>query len=243
MKRILCVVMAILVCSVAVLSAIAADNAFVPSISYKGSPDIVPVEDPNGNDAYGVILDKENKPLDYLAEDCLLVTPVSEAKDSTKIPEAAKQQLLKVYQGLSDGTMQLPYDKIDSKLDPGKMVIRDLFDISFLCEDHPILLAQDDITVEVKFNLGIDAKTEIYCMVYTDGQWEPAVSAKNNGDGTVTCVFEDLGSVAFAVKTEGAPPPQTGDTVGSNLPLWIAVMAISAAALILVLVLGRRKSQ
>lgn len=243
MKRILCVAIAILLCSLAVLSAIAADNEFVPSISYKGSPDIVPVKDPDGKDAYGVILGKDNKPQYYLLKTCLLVTPVSEAEDSTKIPEAAKQQLLKVYQGLSDGTMQLPYEKISSQLDPNKMVIRDLFDISFLCGDHPELLAQDDITAEVKFDLGIDSQTEIYCMVYADGQWEPAVNIKNNDDGTVTCVFEELGAVAFAVKTTDAPPAQTGDTVGANLPLWIAVMGVSAAALILLVILGRRKSQ
>ena len=36
-------------------------------------------------------------------------------------------------------------------------------------------------------------------------EWTPVVKTVNNGDGTVTCTFEELGVIAFSVRTEEAP--------------------------------------
>ena len=41
---------------------------------------------------------------------------------------------------------------------------------------------------------------EVAVFSYVDGEWIEAVSVTNNGDGTVTVVFEDICPVAFAVK-------------------------------------------
>lgn len=242
MKRILCLLTAVLVLGTLAAAVFAADNEFVPSISYKDSPDIVPTKDPDGKTAIGTIIDNkaDGKQIGYLYDGCLLVTPVADAQKSTSIPANAKEQLIMVYNSLRDGFMMIPYELLDPELKGEEMVVRDLFDISFLCLDHPELVKQEGVVVKITFDLNLPADAQVYPMVYSNGKWTPAVSNKNNGDGTVTCAFENVGAVVFAVRQD-APPSQTGDMVGGNLPLWIAVMSLSALALIVLLVLGSRK--
>ena len=242
MKRIICIVIAAVVCMAMTCPAFAAEGEFVPSISYKGSPDIVTVKDPDGNDAIGVIKDKEGNAVDYVYGPCLVVTPVSEANTSTLIPEASKETLLDVYEALSAGMMTLPYEKYNADLNPNEMVIRDLFDASWLCTDHPATVAPDGVTVTATFNLGVGANEAVYCMTYINNVWSPIVSVTNNGDGTVTCVFEDFCPIAFAVRSK-TPPSQTGDPVGQTMYIWIAVMVVSAAAVVALLAAGHRKNR
>lgn len=241
MKRILCVVLAIVTCFALACPAFAAEGEFVPSITYKPSPEIVPEKDPNGEDAVGVVKDKDGNIIDYVYGPCLVITPVSEAETSTLIPQDAKETLLDVYEALSTGMMALPYDKYNADLNPKEMAIRDLFDASWLCADHPIMVAPEGVTVTVTFDLGVDANEAVYCMTYMDSQWAPIVSVKNNGDGTVTCVFEDFCPVAFSVRSK-TPPSQTGDEVGRTMYIWIAVMVASAAAVVVLLAVGRRRN-
>ena len=108
-------------------------DEFVPSITDKGAPEIVTIKDNEGKDAIGEIIDENGKVIGYLYEDCLVITPVSQAKTSTRIPDDAEELLLEVYDKLCDGSMSLPYEKFNANLDPAKMVIRDLFDVSWLC--------------------------------------------------------------------------------------------------------------
>lgn len=242
MKRIICLIVAIVACLTLACPAFAAEGEFVPSISYKGAPDIVTVKDPSGETAIGVVCDADGKVIDYLYSSCLLVTPVSEAKTSTLIPDAAEKLLLEVYEALSTGMMTLPYEKYNADLNPSEMVIRDLFDVSWLCTDHPEALAPKGVTVTVIFDLGVDADETVYCMSYKNSEWNPIVSVENNGDGTVTCVFEDFCPIAFALRSN-VPPSKTGDNVGQTLYIWIIVMVVSAAAVVVLLITGRRKKE
>ena len=59
MKRVICIIIAIVTCLAMACPVFAAEGEFVPSIGYKGTPDIVEVKDPDGNDAIGVIRDKD----------------------------------------------------------------------------------------------------------------------------------------------------------------------------------------
>ncbi len=242
MKRIICIVVAIVTCLAMACPAFAAEGEFVPSISYKGDPDIVPVEDPDGEEAIGVVKDEDGEIIDYIYGPCLVITPVSEAETSTLIPQESKEILLDVYEALSTGMMDLPYEKYNEDLNPNEMVIRDLFDASWLCDDHPVMVAPEGVTVTVTFDLGVDANETVYCMTYMNGVWDPIVSVTNNGDGTVTCVFEDFCPIAFAVRSN-VPPIKTGDEVGRTMYIWIAVMVVSAAAVVVMLAAGRRKNR
>lgn len=241
MKRIIYIVVAIVTCLALACPAFAAEGEFVPSIGYKGSPDIVPIEDENGDDAIGIIKDEDGETIDYIYGSCLVITPVSEAETSTLMPQDAKETLLDVYEALSTGMMALPYEKYNADLNPNEMVIRDLFDASWLCADHTVTVASEGVTITVTFDLGVDANETVYCMTYMNNEWDPIVSVSNNGDGTVTCVFEDFCPIAFAVRSK-TPPSQTGDEIGRTMYIWVAVMVASAAAVVVLLVAGRRKN-
>ncbi len=251
MKRIIACIVALMVCASMVLPVAAAP--FTPSVTYKPCPNIVPVQDPDGRPAQGVLLD-DDQILEYIYN-CLVITPVSEAEDSEDIPQAAKELLLDIYKKLKDGTMKLPYDKLGDDVDPNKMAIRDLFDASFLCEgitdgvDHAKQLDEDGVTLKLTMDLDVDDDEKVYAMVYVDGQWEPVVSTVNNGDGTVTCVFEDICPVVFCVENEETetpdkpqkPPVQTGDPAGDNLLLWAVLGSVCLVAVVVLVVVYRTK--
>ena len=231
MKKIICFVCAILLCLGMSVPVFAAGTDFVPSISYKDGPDI----------GWG-FLDGDD------VGDCLVVTSIKQANEkTTDITQETRDELLDVYGKLSDGSMSLPLDD--------DYVIRELVDVSFKYEscvsdpehgNKPEELKKPGVTLGINFDLGIAAGTEVVVMTYIDGKWEKIQSVVNNGDGTVTCVFEDICPVVFAVKqsTVSPKPPKTGDPVGYSLYLWIGVLVLSGAALVtLIVVASKKKAQ
>ena len=247
MKRVISLVIALVLCLGLAAPVFAAE--FVSSITGKESPTIVPVTGEDGKEYIGVIHDEDGNVIGYVDEKCLLITPVSKAATSELIPDEAEKTLLSVYEQLVAGTMDLPYEKFNADLDASNMVIRDLFDASWLCDgeniapahpDHPEMIEPKGVTISITFNVGISKNTTLYCMSYKHGVWNPIVKTVNNGNGTVTCTFEDFCPIAFAVeKGADTPPSQTGDD--SNVALWAGIMAVSVVALGAVLILSRRK--
>lgn len=237
MKKIVSLLLIAVLC-IGLVCPVLADE-FVPSITDKDEPDIVPIPGENGEEYIGVIKDKDDEVVEHVLDGCLVVTPISEATTSTEIPEDSRDILLDVYGKLTDGTMNLPYDKFDANLDPSTMVIRDLFDASWLCgegsgftdhPDHPAILAVPGNTLTLTFNLGVGKYDTVYVMTYINGVWEPIVSTTNNGDGTVTCVFEDICPIAFSIGSAYTnPPAQTGDN--SMIFLWAGLLAVATLAL------------
>lgn len=249
MRKIVACLVALMICASMVLPAAAAP--FTPSVTYTPCPSIVPVEDPDGNPALGEVLE-DDVVIDYVYETCLVVTPVAEAETSTDIPEESRAILLDVYAKLNSCEMQIPYDKFNAGLDSSKMSVRDLFDATFMCGgattivDHPAMLEPDGVTFRITFDLGVAADEKIYTLTYIDGEWNPIVSTVNNGDGTVTCVFEKLCPIAFCVENQESstpekPPVQTGDPAGDQMIIWIVVGAVSLVALVALVVIYRTK--
>lgn len=221
MKRMICFVTVMMICMSLVIPAFAAEDSFVPSIGYKDGPDIIDVED----------FDIEH----------LVITSLKEAEEkTTDIYQEDRDLLQSVYEDLMDGDMELPREDEDAYY-----VIRDLVDVSFTTEcresddGHQEKLAEEGVTITITFDLGVAADEDVVVMTYIDGKWEPIVSVENNGDGTVTCVFEDICPVVFCVR-ERTGGSETGDPAGQNLILWIVLMAASTCA-IAVLVYNRRK--
>lgn len=208
---------------------------FVPSISYKDNPDVVgDVE----------LVDPEGNVLEKLDSECLEITPVSEA--AAKKPEdrsESDQLLVDVYNQLLSGEMKLPFDEDKA----GDMVIRDLIDASLICGDvhtnpsHVEELAKTGVCIRITFDLGVKADTEVTVMAYVDGQWVKAERVVNNGDGTVTCIFEQICPIAFSVE-EGAEEdvPTTGDTQGRFLLLWVLLLVVSFGAMLVLLLKGHK---
>lgn len=238
MKRLICISLILLLSVVLVCPVLAAEDTFVPSISYKDSPEIV-VED---DGVIGVLREEEGTFIDYIYEPCLLITPVSEANTSTLIPDAARQMLLFVYEGLNNGTMQIPTEKLDEKLEPDEVVIRDLFDATWLCEDHPEMVAPKGVVFDITFRVNVDADETVYVMTYKNDEWNPIVNVVNNGDGTITCTFEDLCPVAFIVG-EDADASETGVLPDASLVMWFIMLVVSAAGLVSVMAYRRKFMQ
>lgn len=220
MKKMICLVTAILVFCSMVLPVAAVEGEFVPSISYKDGPTVEKAE-----------LDGEG------VGDCVVVTSIIEAKNkSTDITQEERDLLLEVYEALKDGSMKLPLD--------GDYVIRDLVDVSFEHDDCRIIeehghkdeqLKKPETTLTVDFDLGVGKGTEVIVMVYIDGQWQKVENVTNNGNGTITCVFEDICPVAFVVEgSQEDSIPKTGDMMGQSMMLWMGIMAVCAAALVIV---------
>lgn len=226
MRRMICLLGVLLVCATLVCPALAADT-FVPSISYKDGPDVDGAT--MGNASVG---------------DCVVVTSVAQAEDkSTDITQDARDLLLDVYKKLSDGSMKPPVEGY---------VIRELVDVSFKqsacvendAHNHAEELAKDGTTIKVTFDLGVAKSTKVAVKTYTNGAWEDVVAVTNNGDGTVTVEFEHFCPVAFCVEQDAeVPPSQTGDEAGQNMFLWIALMVVSLAAVVVLVILGRKRAK
>lgn len=217
MKKLIALLAVLLLCAAVAIPAVATDD-FVGSPN-KGSNVVIP-SDPNGPSASitgpTAPVDPEVLPEGYESleqllqsetflsiENCIVVTSVTEAEEkTTDISQEARDLLIQIYDGMVNGNETLPIE--------GDFSIRDLVDVSFkyegceLLEDHgnkAKILALPGVTLAVNFQLGIGADEELVVMTYDKETktWTEIESVTNNGDGTVTCVFEDICPVAFAV--------------------------------------------
>ena len=218
-KWVSCILVAVM-CVVLACPVFAASDTFVPSISYKDGPD-----------ADKAVLE------DQSVDSCLVTTTIRQAQEkSTDIYQEERDFLLDVYKNLSDGSMKLPLEE--------KYVIRELLDLSFkasACREekhgHKEKLEQPGVTLSVDFDLGVNQDAVIVVVTYTADEsgeysWKKIESVTNNGNGKLTCVFEDICPVAFCVIDEGKVPPKTGDSVGDQLWLWVTLMGTSAVAIV-----------
>ena len=236
MKRLISMIALLAFCLALTCPVFAADDMFVPSISYKDGPEIIEGE-----------MDGED------VRSCLIITSIKGAiEKTTDIYQSDRDLLLSVYKQLDEGTMRLPLDGEGSVARTGGStkkyyVVRELVDVSFkktTCREtehtHKEWLAEKGTTLTIKFNLGVAADANVMVLTYINDTWEFIESVTNNGDGTLTCVFEDICPVAFCVETEVRDPSQTGDIDRNSLILWFTLMAVSTAAIV-VLAIGRRK--
>lgn len=273
MKKIVALVLMLAMCLSMTAAVWAAEDDFVPSITYKGEPEIVQKEDETGVPVVeedkpvigGVIKQDQSKveagsgqldaeqamqgdKLSNVMQDCLLITPVSKVDTQEALPEDAAQELKNVYEGLLQGDMKLPYEKVED-VDAEKMVILELMDLTWMCgtsvssHDHPTEIEPEGVVFDVTFKLGVSPTAKVVVMTYKNGEWNPVAGVTNNGDGTVTCVFEHLCPVAISVEQsekEVIDSAQTGDD--ANMGLWLGVMAATLIALFVLVIVYRRQS-
>ena len=235
MKKVILLLTVVALCLCLATPAMAAMTGlhvtFVPSITYKESPEVEDAE---------IETDDGKKP----AKDCVVITSIPEAKDeSTDISQEERDTLIDLYEQIVEGEIELPIDDDD--------VVRDLIDVSFEYEDcvldpeHPdkeAIVNDTDKTLTVTIDLGVDPATDVTILTYHDGEWVPAKEVTNNGDGTVTVVFDVIGPTAIIVDGDGGfENPKTGDPAGNQLYLWVGLMVVSAAAIVALTVLKAKK--
>ena len=240
MRKIICLALALLLCLSLVVPAFATENGFVPSIAYKPSPELVPVEGEDGESYIGVVRDGDGNIVGYIDEGCLRITPIAHIWDEKiKVDPDVERVLRFAYDGLNQGSLNIDYHKHNAGLNPAYMVVRDLFEARWSCEEHPEMLAPPGVVLELTFDLGIMPNIEVYVQTLDEalGEWSPIVSCVNNGDGTVTCVFEHLCAIAFSVEVD---PGEAPEEPASNMWLWILLL-IAALAAVLWILLGKKK--
>ncbi len=250
MKKLISLLIVLVLCLGMVATASAADNEFVPSITYKPTPEIVPVVGEDGEEYIGVIRDGEGNVLDYVDHGCILITPVAHIWDEDVVVPADVERLLRfVYEGLTEGDMEIPYEKHEADLDPENMVIHDLFDARWTCEEHRAMIEQPGVTLEITFELKVDADILLFVTTYDEeaDEWEPIVRNVNNGDGTVTCEFEHLCAIEFSSEIEHVAQTPTEPVeqkeACSLLWLWILLLVLAVVAVIVVLVVHKKRSK
>lgn len=212
MKRTLCAILVLVMCLALAMPAFAAEDDFVPSISYKDAPEV---------DA--AVMGNES------VSSCIVVTSILAAQNgTTDIAEEDCNLLLSVYAKLLDGSMTLPLE--------GNYVIRDLIDLSFEyvgCVEaghtHEATLNAANTFVKVTFDMGVEDTSDIVVLHYYDNEWHE-INVTHNGDGTITCEFDHFSPVAFVNVEGGKEPPKNGDPM--VMGLWIGLMVASAAALV-----------
>lgn len=245
MKKFVCMLLALVIC-LSLAAPVFADDNFVPSISYKPDPEIVPVVGEDQGEYMGVIRDADGNVIQYVESGCLRLTPVAHLWDEEEekdIPDAVKKLLQFVYDSLLDNTMEIPYEKHEEDLDPANMVIRDLFDARFYCEECPKMLEPEGVVLELIFDLGVVPEAQIYVQTYDEAtkEWNPIVKTENNGDGTVTCTFEHLCAIEFSMPlTPAQPPVEEPETC--NWLIWLLIL-LAAAALTVIIIVGKNKKK
>ena len=226
MKKIISFVMVLVMLMGISVSALAAQGDFVPSINEKPAPSIKSVV---------VTIDGvEWKCTTHMVDHCILVTPVSEITEEDRLSDATKQKLVDVYNKIKAAAkLSDVFTNIDGV---DKMAVRDLFDVSSICDEFDKVFPGNGVKVAITFELGISAKTNVVCASLYNDAWSTH-GVKNNGDGTVTVEFTHFCPVAFLVsETEVGNSPATGDN--SNLTLWITLLSVSVVAIAAVTVIS-----
>ena len=241
MRRIVCLLTVLLLCVGLAMPVFAAEDDFVPSITYKPEPDIVPVDD----DYIGIIRDERDEIIGYIEHGCLKITPIAHVWDEKiEVAKEIEELLLFVYNALNDDSMKIPYEKHEAELDAEHMVIRDLFDIRWVCEEHREMFEKEGVTLELIFDLGVVADAEIYVMTYDEEteEWSPIVSTVNNGDGTVTCSFDELCAVEFSMPVAAAASASVETVQTASVLPWFVLMVAAALGVVAIVVVKTKKA-
>lgn len=266
MKKIICLLL-VLIMSLSLAAPVfaapeaaeeAAENVFVPSIGAEDAHkvEIVPVKDKDGNDVIGIVRDKDGNEVGYLYDNdghgCLMVTPVAhtmteEIIKEKGVPANVVELLQFVFTELKEERMEIPYEKHGDVLKGKRMIIRDLFDARWVCDEH---LPPEGTTFEIKFDLGVKADQEVFVMSYDEAtkEWDPIVKTVNNGDGTVTCTFAHLCAIEFSVIDGDLPVEQEEAPAKEEDPkdfpwIWILILVLVIIAIIVIIIISKKNSK
>ena len=203
MKKLIMIVTMLALCISMVCPAFAAESGFVPSITYKGVPEVVTVKDaPDeaGVQVVATVRGEEGEALGYLTASEVNITTIASIENDETISEESKEALLKAYEDLSTGAQTLPYDQVEG-IDPEKMVVRELMYVSWTQDNDASEEQEEGTVMEFTFDLGLEPDTVVVVMAYVDGEWVVVEDVVVNEDGTVTIGLAQMGLVAICVET------------------------------------------
>lgn len=239
MKKLLSIFLVLLTLMAFSFNAMAVD--FTVSVENKGAPEFVDTED-NG------IYDNDGDKTHDIDDDCIDIIPIGDVQNANNLSEEEKKLLQDLFEELSDSDTSLSVicpelddiikDKLGDDYNADDLVIRDFFTVEELCDELKNYDGKG--TIKLTFDLGIGADEFITAMVYIDGKWQ-VVPVVNNGDGTATVTFTELGPVAFLTPDGTIIAPTTGDADYGQIILWSCVMGAALVAIVAVLFTSRKK--
>ncbi len=167
----------------------------------------------------------------------LAITPYEDRAD---LAAEAKQEIEKAYEDIKANAdltkMVADLAKVaeDKKIEKENLAVSQLFDISEEeCAEH----ADHGV---VTIHLTADLKNFVALLHKTDAGWVVASSAQVVDAETIKFSVEELSPFAIVVDATEEKNVSTGDN--ANLALYISLMAVSAVALVVVLVVMKKKS-
>ncbi len=221
MKKVLACILSLIL--VVALSVSVMATGFVKSPVLNEAPEIKDFE-----------TEVDNSNCDYDLE----ITPY---EDRAGLTEAAKQEMEKAYEDVkanADLTKLVPdLTKVaeDKKIEAENLAVSQLFDISEEdCASH------NDGHGTITIHLTADLKNFVALLHKTDAGWVVVSSAKVTGTDTISFSVEELSPFAIVVDATAEKNASTGDN--ANLALYISLMAVSAVALVAVVVVMKKKS-
>ena len=248
MKRLVTLLAALLMFAGMIFPVYGAQSDFVPSVSRPEKPEIGNVVlidreligtqgDPEGKDQGDV---KDYGKGEAVGQ-CIIISSVQDAEEKrTDISQDERDILVGIYEDLSYNNMNLPLEQ--------EYVVVELLDVSWeYCDcvqvyhTHEEDLRREDSVLVIDFELGVAPDAEVTVLVYIEDRWEPVEWVRNNGDGTVTCEFENIGPVAFCVPAEIPAAPEPAEEIAYPW-IWVVLM-ILAFVLFLLLVLLRHRQK
>lgn len=274
MKRIFSIVLVLLLCAALLCPVMAAEDDFTPSITYKPMPEltgkraddgciIIGYAESNGeiigevhyDDGTIYIYDGVIHETVDEGHKCLVITPISEAETDPEIPEDSRELLLWVYdQLLKLGMSFIDCPELDASiaahLGEGKtvqdMVVRDLFDVSVLCDPLREYLEPEGTTICLDFDLGLAPGSYVEVVAYKNGTWQMIEEVEVNAKGDLTCtVYENFCPVAILVPegtADAVEAPDTGLNAQDDVVLWSVIAAGALAALVVLAVVQRKRT-
>lgn len=179
---------------------------------------------------------------DPVDEDCTADLEITDYSDREKLPDDKRQAMEEAYDdirnaddltNLSDDLKDLAKDK---EINSDKLGVSDLFDLSSTgdCDDH-------DGHKQYKVTLEADTLEHFVGLIYRDddGKWHLVEDAKIV-DGKLQFTAQGFYPYAVVVDTTEGNPSKTSDT--GTILICGSVMAVSAVALVVVLVKGKKRS-
>lgn len=180
MKKLVCMMIALLMCVSIILPAMAEDSIYIPSLGVKVKSAVM-----DGKDVTS----------------CFVAATVSEAKDGTAaVSKEESELLISLYDTLSKGEVLLPLEQEYEYSDMSALGVAD-GDCAALAEE----LKKDGTSVTLVLEPNLPHTEKLTMLTYVGGKWIQVGDAKNNDDGTITCTLEDVGPIAFVVLDEKKP--------------------------------------
>lgn len=224
-KLALCLMTTVLcLCTLCVPVMAEPESTFVPSVSAEGVPGIVTTM-VDGQEVVGYIVNSaDGTKLSTVYPGCLYIISLEEAQDeNSKLHHATRQTLIDLYNMFLNRDIILSEDleelnalvaeEFGEGNNADNMVLRDLFLMDVTHKECKDWLVKEGTTLDVTFEMDVEAGTFLQVATYIDGKWELVEKVVNHNedddlenDGTVTVTFEDLCPVVFLVPGEMNQP-------------------------------------